>query len=165
MRDTFYKGISHSFLTGITLFYPISHSILQLFPIMSWTRHINWLRTNSDILQRAFFFQPANMACRHTVCELAKWLHIIRGEKRNVSICGRPENDWLLWLSKRYDEVGESDLEKRNVYIALHWAYILASFERRSNEMLYIEGGIGEISGLFIGYSPWTFPDRSHIQR
>lgn len=89
----------------------------------------------------------------------------IRGEKRNVSICGRPENDWLLWLSKRYDEVGESDLEKRNVYIALHWAYILASFERRSNEMLYIEGGIGEISGLFIGYSPWTFPDRSHIQR
>jgi hypothetical protein len=60
----------------------------------------------------------------------------------------------LLWLSKRYDEVGESDLEKRNVYIALHWAYILASFERRSNEMLYIEGGIGEISGLFIGYSP-----------
>ena len=90
---------------------------------------------------------------------------IIRGEKRNVSICGRPENDWLFWLSKRYDEVGESDLEKRNVYIALHWAYILASFERRSNEMLYIEGGIGEISGLFIGYSPWTFPDRSHIQR
>ena len=90
---------------------------------------------------------------------------LVRGEKRNVSICGRPENDWLLWLSKRYDEVGESDLEKRNVYIALHWAYILASFERRSNEMLYIEGGIGEISGLFIGYSPWTFPDRSHIQR
>ena len=91
--------------------------------------------------------------------------NLLRGEKRNVSICGRPENDWLLWLSKRYDEVGESDLEKRNVYIALHWAYILASFERRSNEMLYIEGGIGEISGLFIGYSPWTFPDRSHIQR
>lgn len=85
---------------------------------------------------------------------------LLRGEKRNVSICGRPENDWLLWLSKRYDEVGESDLEKRNVYIALHWAYILASFERRSNEMLYIEGGIGEISGLFIGYSPWTFPDQ-----
>lgn len=62
MRDTFYRGISHSFLTGITLFYPISHSILQLFPIMSWTRHINRLRTNSDILQRTFFFQPANMA-------------------------------------------------------------------------------------------------------
>ena len=69
MRDTFYRGISHSFLTGITLFYPISHSILQLFPIMSWTRHINRLRTNSDILQRPFFFQPANMARRHTVCE------------------------------------------------------------------------------------------------
>lgn len=97
--------------------------------------------------------------------DIARSRVIIRGEKRNVSICGRPENDWLLWLSKRYDEVGESDLEKRNVYIALHWAYILASFERRSNEMLYIEGGIGEISGLFIGYSPWTFPDRSHIQR
>ena len=75
----------------------------------------------------------------------------IRGEKRNVSICGRPENDWLLWLSKRYDEVGESDLEKRNVYIALHWAYILASFERRSNEMLYIEGGI--VLGLESGVS------------
>lgn len=85
---------------------------------------------------------------------------IIRGEKRNVSICGRLENDWLLWLSKRYDEVGESDLEKRNVYIALHWAYILASFERRSNGLLYIEGRIGEISGLFTGYSPWTFPDQ-----
>ena len=54
MRDTFYRGISHSFLTGITLFYPISHSILQLFPIMSWTRHINRLRTNSDILQRTW---------------------------------------------------------------------------------------------------------------
>ena len=84
----------------------------------------------------------------------------VRGEKRNVSICGRLENDWLLWLSKRYDEVGESDLEKRNVYIALHWAYILASFERRSNGLLYIEGRIGEISGLFTGYSPWTFPDQ-----
>ena len=92
-----------------------------------------------------------------------KWVFFankIRGEKRNVSICGRLENDWLLWLSKRYDEVGESDLEKRNVYIALHWAYILASFERRSNGLLYIEGRIGEISGLFTGYSPWTFPDQ-----
>ena len=48
----------------------------------------------------------------------------IRGEKRNVSICGGPENDRLLWLSKRYGGVGESGLEKRSVYIALHWAYI-----------------------------------------
>lgn len=48
----------------------------------------------------------------------------LRGEKRNVSICGGPENDRLLWLSKRYGGVGESGLEKRSVYIALHWAYI-----------------------------------------
>lgn len=98
--------------------------------------------------------------CRYTRLHLFHRQIPVRGEKRNVSICGRPENDWLFWLSKRYDEVGESDLEKRNVYIALHWAYILASFERRSNGLLYIEGRIGEISGLFTGYSPWTFPDQ-----
>lgn len=112
---------------------------------------------NSCALRVLFFERNLPVYC--FVSRFYPYLYI-RGEKRNVSICGRPENDWLLWLSKRYDEVGESDLEKRNVYIALHWAYILASFERRSNEMLYIKGGIGEISGLFTGYSPWTFPDQ-----
>ena len=79
MRDTFKTDISHHFLHEIASFQPISHSIFgylsfcfDLFPIMPQTRHINRLRTNSDILQRTFFFQPANMACRHTVCELAK---------------------------------------------------------------------------------------------
>ena len=51
-------------------------------------------------------------------------------------------------------------MEKRNVYIALHWAYILASFERRSNEMLYIEGKrqtpgsisfVPPVAGMIIG--------------
>ena len=68
----------------------------------------------------------------------------LRGEKRSVSICGQPEKAWLLWFSKCYGRVGESTLEKRSVYIALHWAYNWALFERRSNEMLYIEGRIGE---------------------
>ena len=69
---------------------------------------------------------------------------LLRGEKRSVSICGRPEKEWLLWFSKCYGGVGESGLQKRSVYIALHWAYIWALFERRSNEMLYIERRIGE---------------------
>ena len=71
-------------------------------------------------------------------------LLLLRGEKRSVSICGQPEKAWLLWFSKCYGRVGESTLEKRSVYIALHWAYNWALFERRSNEMLYIEGRIGE---------------------
>ena len=61
---------------------------------------------------------------RHFLSNNLFMLCKLRGEKRNVSICGGPENDRLLWLSKRYGGVGESGLEKRSVYIALHWAYI-----------------------------------------
>ena len=118
-------------------------TLLQNFPNIKHDKQVCFFQFDKDIQVSLPKVAIARFGIGN-VNEYIRFSYCLRGEKRSVSICGQPEKAWLLWFSKCYGRVGESTLEKRSVYIALHWAYNWALFERRSNEMLYIEGRIGE---------------------